>query len=196
MQDAKPIGTLARPSAVCCAVALALFVVPHLVGPASAQVSGGTGAQRTVGGSGLPLPRFVSLKVQPVNLRRGPGTRYPIDWVLRRAGMPLEIVQEYEVWRQVRDAEGTTGWVHGAFLSGRRTGAVRPWALKEAGERPVVSLYRARSASSAAVARIEAGATVDIAGCDGRWCRVSVGDFSGHMQQRDLWGVYPGETVD
>ena len=44
------------------------------------------------GGSGLPVPRFVSLKSDRVNMRKGPGTDYPTAWVYRRAGLPLEVI--------------------------------------------------------------------------------------------------------
>src|SRR5690625_7287220 len=64
------------------------------------------------GRSGLPLPRFVSLRANEVNLRAGPGFRYPIEWVYRRSGQPVEVVDEYETWRRIRDWEGTLGWVH------------------------------------------------------------------------------------
>ena len=82
----------------------------------------------------LPIPRFVSLKSDRVNLRQGPGIEYPIAWVFRRAGLPLEVIKEFEGWRQVRDADGTTGWILGVMLSGRRTALVLPWEAK-AGQR-------------------------------------------------------------
>ena len=90
---------------------------------------------QSTGASGLALPRFASLKSDRVNLRQGPGTDYPTAWVFRRAGLPVEIVKEFESWREVRDAEGTTGWVLGSMLSGRRTAVVLPWELK-AGQPP------------------------------------------------------------
>src|SRR5258706_546116 len=73
----------------------------------------------------LPLPRFVSLKSEEANVRTGPGTRYPIQWVYHRAGMPVEIVEEYDLWRKIRDVEGTTGWVHKTMLAGNRTALIK-----------------------------------------------------------------------
>lgn len=98
------------------------------VGGALAQGDGP--AASAPGASGLPVPRYVSLKSDRVNMRNGPGTDYPTAWVYRRAGLPLEVIKEYEGWRQVRDADGAAGWVLQSFLSGRRTALVLPWELK------------------------------------------------------------------
>lgn len=146
-------------------------------------------------GSGLPVPRFVSLKSDRVNLRNGPGTDYPTGWVYRRAGLPLEIVKEYESWRQVRDSEGATGWVLQSFLSGRRTALVLPWERKAGATTPLVPIHASDSARSNVVANVEAGVIADLHTCDGRWCHVTVDAYSGYVEQKKLWGVYQGETI-
>lgn len=146
-------------------------------------------------GSGLPVPRFVSLKSDRVNLRNGPGTDYPTGWVYRRAGLPLEIVKEYESWRQVRDSEGATGWVLQSFLSGRRTALVLPWERKASATPPLVPVHANDSERSRVVANVEAGVIADIHTCDGRWCRVTIDAYSGYIEQKKLWGVYEGETI-
>jgi SH3-like domain-containing protein len=146
-------------------------------------------------GSGLPVPRFVSLKSDRVNLRNGPGTDYPTGWVFRRAGLPLEVVKEFEGWRQVRDADGVTGWVLQSFLSGRRTALVLPWERKSSTTVPVVPVNSSDSASSSIVANVEAGVIANLHSCDGRWCRVTIEQYSGYIEQKKLWGVYEGEMV-
>ena len=93
-------------------------------------------------GNGAQIPRFVSLKSDRVNLRQGPGTEYPTAWVFRRAGLPVEVIKEFEGWRQVRDAEGTTGWVSGAMLSGRRTAVILPWLVRPGQGEPAVAVLR------------------------------------------------------
>ncbi|MEW5964782.1 MAG: SH3 domain-containing protein [Pseudomonadota bacterium] len=148
-----------------------------------------------VKGSGLPVPRFVSLKSDRVNVRQGPGTDYPAAWVFRRAGLPVEVIQEFETWRKVRDAEGTTGWVLGALLSGRRTALVLPWEIKPGAPLPQVAIRSGRSGSAGALAMIEAGVIADISSCDGRWCSVTIGSYAGYVEQKSLWGVYENETV-
>ena len=95
-----------------------------------AMAAAAAAQQATPGASGLPVPRFVSLKSDRVNMRKGPGTDYPTAWVYRRAGLPLEVIKEFEGWRQVRDADGASGWVLQTFLSGRRTALVLPWEVK------------------------------------------------------------------
>ena len=71
--------------------------------------------------TGLPLPRYVSLKGSEGNARRGPGLSNRIDWVFTRAGMPLRITAEFEHWRRVEDKDGLGGWIHYMLLSGIRT---------------------------------------------------------------------------
>ena len=152
-----------------------------------------TGA--TVGASGLPVPRFVSLKSDRVNLRAGPSTDYPTAWIFRRAGLPVEVIRESDGWRQVRDAEGATGWVLQSMLSGRRTALVLPWEAKPGAKLPELDLRQSDSDSAIAVAKIEAGVIASVRACDKRWCQISVGDFKGYVEQKKLWGVYDGEVV-
>jgi SH3-like domain-containing protein len=140
--------------------------------------------------TGLSIPRFVSLKASEVNSRVGPGAEYQIAWVFKRAGLPVEILAEFESWRQVRDSDGMTGWVAAALLSARRTAVVAPWVK----ERTVFNLTSSRGGSSE-VARIEPGAIVDIVYCDGEACEVYAGQQKGWVPQKNLWGVYPGEIV-
>lgn len=146
------------------------------------------------GASGLPLPRFVSLKSDKVHLRQGPGFDHRVLWVFRRAGLPVEVVREFETWRQVRDAEGTTGWVAQTLVSGRRTALVLPWDAKKS-PTPRTPLLSSESESSRPVAIIEAGVVANIRTCDGTWCYVSIGDIRGYVAQKKLWGVYANETL-
>jgi SH3-like domain-containing protein len=148
------------------------------------------------GGSGLPVPRYVSLKSDRVNMRKGPGTDYPTAWVYRRAGLPLEVIKEFEGWRQVRDADGAAGWVLQSFLSGRRTALVLPWDVKAGSEPPKVALRNNDSSRATPVAMVEAGVIANISSCDGSWCRVSIDRFRGYIEQKKLWGVYEGEVIN
>jgi len=152
--------------------------------------------QKKGSSSGLAIPRFVSLKADRVNLRSGPGTEYPTSWVFSRAGLPVEVLNEFEAWRQVRDAEGSTGWVLYSMLSGRRTALVLPWELKKGQSPPSTPLRRDDSESSRPVAIVEAGVIADISKCDGRWCLVVIGNYRGYIEQNKLWGVYEGEVID
>jgi SH3-like domain-containing protein len=145
--------------------------------------------------SGLPLPRFVSLKSDEVNLRAGPGKDYPTQWVFRRAGLPVEVLQEFESWRQVRDADGVMGWVNQALLSGRRTAQVLPWDIKAGTPPPKLELKADDSERATATALVEAGVIANLLSCDSRWCYVTVETFRGYIEQSKLWGIYPGEII-
>ena len=139
--------------------------------------------------------RFASLKSDRVNLRNGPGTEYPTAWVYRRAGLPLEVIKDFEGWRQVRDADGATGWVLQHFLSGRRTALVTPWDLKPGTPVPQLDLFADNSERSRIIAKIEAGVIANVLSCDGNWCRLSIEPYRGYLPQKRLWGVYAGEIV-
>jgi SH3-like domain-containing protein len=135
---------------------------------------------------GSSLPRYVSLRSDEVNLRTGPGVRYPVDWVLQRKHMPVEILAEYENWRKIRDWQGTEGWVHQSMLSGRRyaivTGDIR-------------ALHRQAEPNSPAVARLEPGVVAQIMECKDQWCRVDANGFKGWLTRSEFWGAYPNEAV-
>lgn len=163
---------------------------PQRQGPPQAA-----GAQLQPGASGLPVPRFVSLKSDRVNMRNGPGTEYPTAWVYKRAGLPVEVVREFEGWRQVRDSEGATGWILQSFLSGRRTALIEPWELKPGKPAPQIAIRSGSSDSAQPVVRLEAGVIATVQSCDGKWCYVSVERFRGYIEQKRLWGVYPDEIV-
>ena len=111
------------------------------------------------------------------------------------AGQPVEVIKEFESWRQVRDADGTTGWVLSAMLSGRRTALVLPWEIKPGQPAPEVALKDSGRDSGQPVAMVEAGVIANIRSCDKRWCAVVVGDFKGFVEQNKLWGVYPDEAI-
>jgi SH3-like domain-containing protein len=176
------------------------FVVGALAALIALVWATGLSAQGTPapapGASGLTVPRFVSLKSDRVNLRQGPGTEYPTAWVFRRAGLPVEVIKEFESWRQVRDAEGTTGWVLGSMLSGRRTAVILPWEVKAGQSQQTLAALRDDDSERAgAVAQVEAGVLASIINCDGNWCRVSVGGFRGYIEQAKLWGAYKDEVI-
>jgi SH3-like domain-containing protein len=157
-----------------------------------AIVTGQTAMAEQVGtASGLPVPRYVSLKSDRVNLREGPSKDHRTIWVFQRAGLPVEITAEFEIWRKVRDSEGAEGWVLHSLLSGRRTALVAPW------KKGIDStLYDKAGAQSAIIAKLQPNVIANVRSCDGTWCRISVEGFAGYIQQSDLWGVYPNEKIE
>ena len=148
---------------------------------------------RKTGPSGQPLPRFASLKSSEVQVRQGPGWDYGVAWVFRRAGLPVEIIAEYDIWRQIRDSEGATGWVYARLISSRRTGLVAPWNKAPDAQ---FALNASPSALSPVVAKLQAGVLTDILSCDEGWCNVAAGDVTGWLKQDAIWGVYQGEPIE
>ena len=141
--------------------------------------------------SGLPIPRYVSLKSDHVNVRAGPTKDNDVAWVYTRSGLPVEITAEFENWRRVRDSEGAEGWVYHSLLSGRRTAVV---TMKTKDE--LASLYDRPEASSAVAARLQAGVVAQVKKCTNGWCRITGNGFDGWIEQQRLWGVYADEKVD
>jgi SH3-like domain-containing protein len=137
--------------------------------------------------SGLKVPRFVSLDAERVNLRTGPGVRYPIEWVLTRKGMPVEVIAQFEHWRRIREWDGTVGWVQQQLVSGRRHVIVEKGGAR--------SLHRQPDPTSPVVAWVEPGVVARLIACHDAWCRISADRHTGWMRRADLWGVYPDETV-
>jgi SH3-like domain-containing protein len=135
----------------------------------------------------LKVPRFVSLHADRVNLRAGPGSQYPIEWVLTKKDMPVQIIAQFEHWRRILDWEGTEGWVQERMVAGKRTVVVNKGGL-----RPV---HQLPDPAAPVVARAEPGAVARLAECRGAWCRIEADDISGWMRRTDLWGVFPDETV-
>jgi SH3-like domain-containing protein len=141
--------------------------------------------------TGLPTPRYVSLKSDRVNLREGPSKDNRVAWVFQRAGLPVEVTAEFETWRRIRDAEGTEGWVLHSLLSGRRTALVAPWAKSD-----TFPLIERADEKAVVLARLQPGVIATIKKCDGTWCRIVVQDVDGYMRQERLWGVYPNEKIE
>jgi SH3-like domain-containing protein len=142
--------------------------------------------------SGLPVPRFVSLKADKVNLRAGPTRDHDVTWVFTRAGLPVEITTESENWRRIRDSEGTEGWVYHSLLSSRRTALVAPWSKKDES----FSLHQSGDANARVTAQLQPGVLGSIKSCDKKWCRIFGEGFDGYIEQERLWGVYPNEFVE
>lgn len=143
--------------------------------------------------TGLPLPRFVSLKSKAVNLRVGPGRQYKVEWLYVSTGLPMEIIEEFDQWRQVRDADGTQGWVFHSLLSGKRTAIVAPWDKQN--KNRFISAHKQRDPASDVTAKLQAGVVVVVTDCASGWCGVVVNGVEAYVPQPALWGVYPEENI-
>lgn len=138
------------------------------------------------GGDNFPVPRFVSLKPNEVNARVGPGSNYPVEWVYLKAGLPVEVIVEFDTWRKIRDIDKAEGWVHQSMLSPKRHTIIQS---------PEVLMYDATSKQSAPLVRLQKGVVLDLLKCQDAWCQVRIYDFKGWIEKSALWGVYPNENV-
>ncbi|MDD2325312.1 MAG: SH3 domain-containing protein [Alphaproteobacteria bacterium] len=159
---------------------LLLTVVCWAAPPVLAQ-DDGTGA------SGLPLPRFASLRADEINLRAGPGTRYPIEWVYTHEGLPVEITAEYDIWRRIRDWEGSEGWVQKSALTGKRAAIILTGPQ---------DLFDDPEANRPVIAHVTTNAVGHILSCKENWCELKFGDIKGYMPKSAFWGAYANEVFD
>lgn len=146
------------------------------------------------GKSGLPLPRFVSLKSKRVNMRVGPGRQFQVLWRYLKPGLPMEIIQEYENWRKVRDPEGNEGWILHSLLSSKRTVVVRPWESDK--ENGIANMHAEGALHTRTVARLEPWVLAKVQSCDDEWCKLNVADVEGFVSKSSIWGVYPDEKIE
>lgn len=148
------------------------------------------GAQETklvVQGSGLPVPRFVTLKSDTVNMRVGPGREYPLSWVYKKKNLPVKVIAEFDVWRKIIDHEGTTGWVHSQLVTLKRYALIQSRLTK---------LYRKADFDSPVVAVADKGVIVELQICEAQWCRIATQDLRAFVRREDIWGILENETLN
>ncbi|MEE2694255.1 MAG: SH3 domain-containing protein [Pseudomonadota bacterium] len=141
--------------------------------------------------SGLPVPRFVSLKDDRVFARAGPGEKHPIKWEYVRKGFPVEVVDEFGHWRRVRDVDNLKSWVHSVMLSGKRFAIV----LAQSSTNGHLNLHRKPEPSSTAIAKVEPGAYGKLLDCTNAWCHIQFETYRGWIRRNQIWGIYPGESL-
>jgi SH3-like domain-containing protein len=192
------------PRSISCRAATAFLLALFPTFAAAAETPAGTDSQQTgslgpsdqprgsVGPSGLPLPRFVSLKSGRVNSRIGPGINYPVDWLYLKPGLPMEILQEYDNWRKVRDSDGAEGWINQSLLSGKRMGIAAPW---QKGKDAAIKLLDQPEPDARTVAVLEPGVIGKINQCNGDWCEMTFAGHTGWIGQALIWGAYQGELI-
>lgn len=166
---------------------LALLLIAGIIAtPLAAATTDGISS--AIKRTGLPVPRWAALRSDEVNMRVGPGVRYPISWHYTRKGLPVEIIAEFDTWRKIRDPHGTEGWMHQATLSGKRGFIVAGTALQP--------LFRSADAQSRLKAQLQPGVQGKLLKCAEIWCKVEVGGLKGYMDKKGLYGVYRDEKFD
>lgn len=169
-------------------ILLGFMMIPAPVGaqeggmePQAAQ------AGRAIRTTGLPVPRFVSLKNDKAFVRTGPGLRYPISWIFEKSGLPVEIIQEFDTWRKIRGPEGEEGWVHQTLVSGQRMVLIT-------GDE-AVTMRREPSGDSRSIAKAEPGVIARLLRCSADMCELQKDNYRGWTGRNSLWGIYEGEQI-
>jgi len=137
--------------------------------------------------SGLPMPRYVSLKSAEVNVRVGPGKRYPINYVYKRANLPVQVVEEFAHWRKIADYEGANGWVHKGMIDGKRTAITRE---------KTQTLYEKPDAASTPTLRAAKLVIGNVKRCEPDWCELEINSRTGWIRKADIWGVAREEVFE
>jgi SH3-like domain-containing protein len=135
---------------------------------------------------GKLVQRYASLRANDVNVRAGPGVRYPVKWKFVQRHTPVEVIAQYDTWRKIRDWEGGEGWVHRAMIANKRS-----LLLKGDGQ----TMRRRPSEGAPAVARLASNMIVLAKKCDLEWCLVSARGHDGWIRRKGLWGLYPKEEI-
>lgn len=164
---------------VCISLCLLMLSQPFLTAAAKEKA--------LMGKSGYPVPRYVSLAKDTVNVRTGPDGKYPIIWVFKKAGLPVKVISEYKGWRKIVDSEGATGWIWGPLLSSRRTGLIITQQQ---------NLLRGPDTRQPVAVIAEAGVVGKIRTCEYGWCELDVNGFKGWLKQGSFWGTLNGEILD
>lgn len=164
-----------------------LPLMPSVGGFFDANQAHAQEAKLVVQGSGLPVPRFVTLKSNKVNMRVGPGREYPLSWVYKQKNLPLKVIAEFDVWRKVTDHEGTTGWVHSQLVTLKRYALIQSRLTK---------LHRKADSDSPVVAVADRGVLLELQICEPLWCRVASDDLRAYVRRDDIWGVLETETLN
>ena len=142
-------------------------------------------------------PYYASIKSSEVNVRKGPNTRYQIDWVFKNKGEPIEVIAKFEHWNKIKDITGDEGWVRSAMISKKRSAIITVKAIKKQKKQDVKKLFtvlhRKPDASSRVFAKIESSKRVFIEQCSKDWCKIKIKDTSGWIEKQHLWGVYINE---
>lgn len=182
LRNRQKMGLAGRLLSLCALLIISL----QMINPVAAQ------SPKVGESSGLPVPRFVSVKSKPTRVRFGPSRNHDIAWTFERAAIPIEIIQEFDNWRRIRDADGDSGWMHSSLLTGQRTVIVSPWVKDPL---KTIDAYASASLSGRVQFMLQPNVLAEVQECNGTACLLKGADWRGWVDQNQLWGVYRGERV-
>lgn len=140
----------------------------------------------------LPVPRFVTIKFNEVNVRVGPDKNFPVTWVFVKAKEPVEIVAEHDQWRKILDIEGEGGWVHSNALSGKRSVIIN--------SKQEIHLFSSSDAGDhQIIAHLKPNVRCELLKCQKELCKITCKgadkEITGWASRKYLWGIYPEEWM-
>ena len=135
----------------------------------------------------LSLPRFVSIKSNEVNARTGPHFKSSIEWIFIKKGEPVEIIEEYEQWRLVRDHKGEGGWIHASVLSAKRFIVVI--------SKDIVPMLASPDNKNKIIVKLAPNVRCQLHKAIKNWCKIQCREYKGWLQKEFLWGVYTDEKL-
>lgn len=152
------------------------------------------------GVTGLPIPRFVSLKSSETNLRKGPNYKFPVNWIYKQKGYPMQLIAEFENWRKLRDEDGSEGWVHENLISGIRHLYIarNNYKIKNefySAQKSELILFKYPDETSYPIARMQIGTLGKLKNCQKEWCKIKIANFSGWVLKQNTWGVLNDEII-
>ena len=122
---------------------------------------------------------FLTLKKNEVNLRQGPSFEYPIKLIYKKKYLPVIILDKSGPWRNIKDFENNTGWIHVVLLSKKKSAInIKNNSI----------IYKKPTIYSKPIVKLEAGRLVLIKKCKTKWCKISSGGYSGWIFESSLWG--------
>lgn len=136
----------------------------------------------------LSIPRFATIKSNEVNARVGPAIKSPIEWVFVKKGEPIEIVSEFQQWRQIKDIKGEGGWVHSSVLSGKRSAIILGKEMLQLIKDPQDKILKV-------VAYVEPSVRCQLLKCKEEWCFLRCDNIKGWILRNTLWGIYKNEKI-
>jgi SH3-like domain-containing protein len=163
-------------------IILSITITAAIITATSAQEN-----RLSIRGTGLDIPRFVTLKSNLVNMRSGPGKEYPVKWQYHRKGLPLKVIGEFDVWREVMDHDNTTGWMHVSTLSIKRMALITETTVK---------IHRSDDENSRILAVAEKGIIAELEHCRKDWCKIKTPNLSGWLYRQAIWGLLDDEPFN
>ena len=124
-------------------------------------------------------PKYASIKKERAYSRHNASFDAPLEWIYQKKNLPILIIDKYDVWKKVRDIEGTEGWIHTSMISNKKTFINN----KEQ------NLLKYKDNSKIVNAIVKKGVVGKIINCNEIFCKVKIKPYRGWIEKKYLWGI-------